>query len=377
MTVVDFCQRLIRAESTPGKEGDAVSIAAQEMRDLGFDEVVVDAFGNLIGRVGPEQGPALVIDGHIDTIPLADEDLWTHHPLAAELDNGRIYGLGSSDMKGPVAAFIHGGGLLVSEKGQLRGPAYFVASIAEEMTEGATLRQSFADREIASCVIAEPTALEIATCQRGRAKVAIEFFGESSHAANPWRGVNAADHAINTAFRVRDLPSGSHPLLGNRTVNLIDIHSEPYPSISTIPNWCLARWDVRFLPGETKEALLDEFRSCVPDGALADVRYHRASWTTYVGQVYDVDDYAAAWETRRDHPLVTKALRAAGTELSTYQFCTNGSYFAGERGIPTVGYGPADPSEPHTVNESIPIDQLERAAIGYRDIALAVLGEGR
>jgi acetylornithine deacetylase/succinyl-diaminopimelate desuccinylase-like protein len=63
-----------------------------------------------------------------------------------------------------------------------------------------------------------------------------------------------------------------------------------------------------------------------------------------------------------------------GTELSTYQFCTNGSYFAGERGIPTVGYGPGDPTEPHTVNESIPIDQLERAAIGYRNIALAVLG---
>ena len=374
MTVIDLCQRLIRAESTPGKEGDAIAIAAQAMRDRGFDDVVVDRYGNLIGRVGPEQGPALVIDGHIDTIPLADAHLWSHPPLAADIADGQIVGLGASDMKGPIAAFIHGGGLLVEQRARLRGPVYFVASIAEEMTEGATLRQSFDGREIAWCVIAEPTGLALATCQRGRAKVALEFHGESCHAANAWRGENAVDRAIDTALRVRELPPGAHPLLGKRDVNLIDIHSEPYPSISTIPNWCLARWDVRFLPGETKQGLLDTFAQCVADGVRADVRYHRAGWTTYVGEVYDVDDYAAAWETPRDHPLVTGALAATGAEASTYQFCTNGSYFAGERGIPTVGYGPADPGAPHTVDESIPIDQLERAAVGYRDLALAVLG---
>jgi putative selenium metabolism hydrolase len=377
MTVVDLCQRLIRAESTPGREGDAIAVAAQAMRDRGFDDVVIDRYGNLIGRIGPEDGPALLIDGHIDTIPLADAHLWTHPPLGAEIADGQIVGLGASDMKGPVAAFIHGGGLLVEHRARLRGPVYFVVSIAEEMTEGATLRRSFDGREIAWCVIAEPTGLELATCQRGRAKVAVEFHGASCHAANAERGENAADHAINTALRVRELPTGSHPLLGRRDINLIDIHSEPYPSISTIPNWCLARWDVRFLPGETKPGLLETFAGCIADGVRADVRYHRAGWTTYTGDVYDVDDYAAAWETPRDHPLVATALAATGAEASTYQFGTNGSYFAGERGIPTVGYGPADPGVPHTVNESIPIDQLERAPVGYRDIALALLGDGR
>jgi putative selenium metabolism hydrolase len=376
MTVVELCQRLIRAESTPGKEGAAIAVAAQAMRDLRFDEVVIDRYGNLVGRVGPADGPAMVVDGHIDTIPLADAQLWTHQPLSGEIADGQIFGLGTSDMKGPIAAFIHGGGLLVEQRARLRGPVYFVASIAEEMTEGATLRQTFEGREVATCVIAEPTALALATCQRGRAKVAIEYRGESCHAANAWRGENAIDHAIDTALALRALPAGSHPLLGERDINLIDIHSEPYPSISTIPNWCLARWDVRFLPSETKQGLLDTFASCVADGVRAEVRYHRASWTTYVGEVYDVDDYAAAWETPREHPLVVQALAATGGDLSTYQFCTNGSYFAGERGIPTVGYGPGDPGAPHTVDESIAIDQLERAAIGYREIALAVLGDG-
>ena len=64
-------------------------------------------------------------------------------------------------------------------------------------------------------------------------------------------------------------PLPRDPLLGRRDINLIDIHSEPYPSVSTIPNRCLARWDVRFLPGETKQGLLDEFAAAVADGRAA------------------------------------------------------------------------------------------------------------
>jgi putative selenium metabolism hydrolase len=374
MTLVEFCQRLIQADSTPGKEREAIELAAHEMETLEYDDVTIDAYGNLIGRVGTGDGPTLVIDGHIDTIPLADEALWSHRPLGGEIHDNHIYGLGTSDMKGPVAALIHGGGMLKRSGVHLNGTAYFVASIAEEMTEGATLRESFEGRPIDWCVIAEPTSLDLATCQRGRAKVAIEFHGESCHAANAWRGDNAVDHAVDTALKLRSVDPGSHPLLGKRDINLIDIHSEPYPSISTIPNWCLARWDVRFLPGETKDGLLELFRACVPDAVRADVGYHRASWMTYVGRAYDVDDYAAAWETTRDHHVVKAAQGATGASLSTYQFCTNGSYFCGERGVPTVGYGPAHPDAPHTVDERIPIDQLTRAATGYRDIALALLG---
>lgn len=375
LPLVDFCQRLIQTDSTPGNERAAVELAAQQMEDLGYDEVVVDRFGNLLGRVGPEEGPALVVDGHIDTIPVHAQERWTHHPLSGAIAAGRIYGLGTSDMKGPIASFIHAGGRLKQSGARLRGPVYMVASIAEEMTEGSTLRRSFADRAIEWCVIAEATSLKVATAQRGRAKVAVEVRGESSHAANPWRGVNAADIAVDIARAIRDLPAGDHPLLGARDISLIDIRSEPYPSVSTIPNWCLARYDARFLPGETPESLLADFRSAVPAGVDADVRYERATFTTYVGDEYAVDDYAASWETARDHELVTTALRATGAELTAYAFCTNGSYFAGERGVPTIGYGPAAPEDPHTVDESIAIDELEQAAVGFERIATALLAE--
>jgi putative selenium metabolism hydrolase len=374
MTLTEFCQALLRVESTPNRERAAIELAAQEMEDLGYDEVVIDGHGNLLGRIGPEGGPVLVVDGHIDTIPLHSPDAWRHDPFGAEIDADVIYGLGASDMKGPVAAFIHGLAGLKGASSNLKGCVYAVASIAEEMTEGAAVERSFAERPIDYCIIAEATALRVATAQRGRAKVEVEIRGRGVHAANAWKGVNAVDPSADLIKAVRSLPRGHHDVLGERDINVIDIHSEPYPSVNVIPTNCLTRFDVRFIPGETRESLLEAFRKLLPDEVDADVRYFRAQWETYVGEEYDVEEYSAAWETPQDHPLVTSALTATGAERTAYQFCTNGSYFAGDRGVPTIGYGPADPASAHTVDESIPVDQLHRAATGYRDIALALLG---
>jgi len=372
VSVVDLCQSLLRSDSTPGREREAITIAAEAMRALGYDEVAVDRHGNLTGGIGPSAGPVMVIDGHIDTIPVVDAARWMTSPFSGELSNGHVHGLGSTDMKGPVAAAIYGGAQLASGV-PLRGRLQLSISIAEEMTEGATLRRSFDGLRVDYCVIAEPTSLRIAVAQRGRAKVAIDVRGRSAHAAMSEQGVNAIGLMMQIDEALRDLPRGNHPLLGHRDLNMIEINSEPSPSISTIPNRCVAYYDIRFLPGETRESLLSDVRRAVPTGTDADVRFHRAVWTTYVGERYDVEDFAASWEIADDHPLVQAAAGTAGAQLGTYRFCTNGSYFAGERGIPTIGYGPGHQEDAHTVDERISVDELERAVAGYSEIVAAVL----
>lgn len=374
MTVVELCQRLVRAESTPGREREAIIVAAEAMRELGYDDVRIDSHGNLTGRIGPPDGPLLVIDGHIDTIPVVDASAWTRSPFSGDAADGHVHGLGTTDMKGPVAAAICGCAQLAANPGELRGRLQLSVSIAEEMAEGASLRRSFDGVPVDWCVIAEPTSLRVAVAQRGRAKVAVDFRGRSSHAATSERGINAVALAMDLERALRDLPRGRHPLLGQRDINVIEIHSEPAPSISTIPNRCLAHYDVRFLPGETSESILANFRGAIPAGADADLRFHQAEWQTYVGEEYSVEDVAAAWETASDHPLVSAAIAATGAGLGIYRFCTNGSYFAGERRIPTIGYGPGHQEDAHTVDERIAIAQLEDAVVGYRDIAAALLG---
>lgn len=372
----DFLAALVRTESTPGREQEAIGLAAAEMTGLGYDEVTVDDHGNLLGRIGRDGGggrPVLVLDGHIDTIPLYAAEQWEHSAFGAEVSDGRLYGLGAVDMKAGVAALIHGAAR-VTGRDRMHGCAVVSVSIAEEMREGATLARTFAGRDVTWCVIAEPTDLQVATAQRGRARVEVEVWGRSAHAASRGQGVNAVTAMMETAGRVSRLDSPVHPLLGRRDVCLIDIRSEPYPSVSTIPGYCVARFDVRFLPGETRDSILHLLGEQVPAAVRARVRMDRNRFRTYPGDEYDEEEFALSWETPRDHEFVRAALRATGAPPSVYGFCTNGSYFAGMRNVPTIGYGPGPASAAHAPDEYVAIEELEKATDGYRRIIEEILG---
>jgi acetylornithine deacetylase/succinyl-diaminopimelate desuccinylase-like protein len=135
----------------------------------------------------------------------------------------------------------------------------------------------------------------------------------------------------------------------------------------------VARFDIRFLPGETRESLLSLMQGLLPTEAKARVRIMPAVFTTYTGAHYELEDMALSWETPPTHELVEKALAATGATLETYPFCTNGSYFAGERGIATIGYGPGAAAQAHAVDEAVPVAEVEQAVRGYRSLFASIL----
>jgi acetylornithine deacetylase/succinyl-diaminopimelate desuccinylase-like protein len=152
-----------------------------------------------------------------------------------------------------------------------------------------------------------------------------------------------------------------------------------------VPGSCTARFDCRFGPGETADALvtlLHEQRH-VWDGRDRppglDVRMCEAAFETHTGRRYQVAEFAAAWETDPASPLVRTCL--AGMEdaglpprTTVYRFCTNGSLTAGLRGVPTVGFGVGCEADAHTVDESIAVDDLYRCARGFAAIVGRLLG---
>ena len=371
--VVELARRLVAAESTPtAGEAAALAVARAEMERLGYDDVALDAGGNLVGRIGDGEPPVLVIDSHADTVPLHEAERWSVDPFAATVRDGRLVALGACDMKGPLAATIHGAAR-ARAAGPLAGTVLVVASLAEELMEGAALARGFDGQRIDLCVIAEPTSLRLATAQRGRAKIEVEVHGRAAHAASAYRGVNAVAQAA-AIIRAAVGPARGRASAARTARRQRDRHRvEPYPSMSTIPSGCLLRFDVRFVPPETPESLLETFRGLVPAGVEADVRFYRAEFETVAGDRYAVDEFAGSWETPRDHPLVRGALAATGAEAWAYRFCTNGSYFAAARGIPTIGYGPGDPDDAHAVDESVALADLETAADGYAAIVRAAL----
>jgi putative selenium metabolism hydrolase len=380
--LLGFLREIVRIESTPGREERVVHRIVEEMRQLGYADAHVDDAGNAIGRLG-HGSPRVLIDCHVDTIPMHSGGRWRHDPLGAELDAGRLYGLGVCDMKASAAASIYGVARMFASNPP-DGTAFVVSSIAEEMMEGAALASTFDRCAPDVAIIGEPSDLRLCIGQRGRAKLEVDVVGEASHAGHPEVGINAAECMAELVLAIEGLEHPTHPVLGKRSVTCIDIHSEPYPSVSMVPATCRARFDCRFGPEDTEQSLVSlvSERSGVwarrARPPRLDCHVYVAEFETFNGRRYREPEYAPAWLMAPESELVTAAraaLREAGlpAELATYGFCTNGSLTAGHRGVPTLGYGVGREAEAHTVDEHIDVENLYRAATGYAAIVGAVL----
>lgn len=385
--VLEFLRDLVRTESTPGREEVVVHRVVREMRALGYDQADVDASGNAVGRVG-SGSPVLLIDCHVDTIPLHDREAWSHGPLDADVADGRVYGLGVCDMKASAAAAVHGVAGLARRGGQDKpasGTVWVVCSIAEEMMEGAALAGTLDRCRPDLVVIGEPSDLRLCIGQRGRAKIEVDVTGVACHAGHPEVGVNAAERMAEYVAAVAQLDHPHDPELGGRSITCIDIRSEPYPSVSVVPGACRARFDCRFGRGETEAGLLDLLRSQaavwdrLPRRPRLDCHVALAEFETYSGQAFQVPEFAPAWYTPPGGPLVRDCLAALGRagippRTATYGFCTNGSLTAGRRGVPTVGFGVGREEEAHTVDEHVSLESLDLGTRGYAAIAAQLLG---
>lgn len=377
----------VRSYST--QETAVGKVFAEELATLGFD-VEHDGWGNVIGtlRLGP--GPTVLLDGHLDTVEVTDPAHWTRNPLG-ELDDGRIYGRGAVDMKGPLAACAYGAASLARENAEtLSGTIVVTGSVAEELAEGPALThiiEGLAAEGNAPdvVVICEPSANQLMLGQRGRAEIVIEILGVPCHSAYPEAGVNAAEVMADVITALRGLEPQPHPELGRGILALTDLKSFPYPSQSMVPDRCLATFDRRTLTGESAEDVLSAVRRVAEEtagrrGAAARVSLAQAKFTTATGVDVGLDVFAPAWLMPVDSPSAAAAAAGLhdtglGTEPGYYKFCTNGSASAGKLLIPTLGYGPGDPDQAHTVDESISVDDLRRGARGYAAIIGALLSQ--
>jgi putative selenium metabolism hydrolase len=382
--LLEFLRDLVRTESTAGREERVVRRIAEEMWALGYDSAEVDAAGNAVGRIG-SGSPAVLVDCHVDTIPLHGADSWRHPPLAAEVAGGRLYGLGACDMKASAAAAVYGIARLVPRRERLAGTVWVVCSIAEEMMEGAALAATFDRCGPDLAIVGEPSDLRLCVGQRGRAKLEVDVTGVPCHAAHPEVGVNAVEGMAEYIAAVARLEHPTDRELGVRSITCIDIHSEPCPSVSTVPGWCRAHFDCRFGHGETEASLLELMQGAaavwdrLESRPALDCRVCLAEFETYRGQAFTVPELAPAWYTPPDSPLVRGSLAAlarAGIppRTATYGFCTNGSLTAGLRGVPTVGFGIGREEEAHVVDEHVDLESLFRGTLGYTAIVGELLG---
>lgn len=367
--LVDLTLALVRTRSPSGEEGAVAALVRAELERLGY-AVAVDALGNVTGTRGNGPGPTVLFDAHMDTVGVTDPDAWSADPWG-EVRDGRLYGRGAMDMKGPLAALIHG--VAAAAPG---GRVVVCASIAEEMIEGVATVDVARRVRPDVAVICEATGRRLAIGQRGRAELIVEVQGRPTHSSRPDLGVNAVEAMADVIAAAREIPLPSHPDLGPAILVPTDIASRPYPALSVVPDRCTVTFDRRTLPGESEAAVVGALRAAAEEaaarhGATATVTVGVDRFHSYSGAPVEAPNFAPAWFTGADAPVARTAVAALGAETKTWDFCTNGSGTAA-LGIPTIGYGPGDETLAHRVDEFIALDELQAGAEGYAALATAL-----
>lgn len=378
MTVADLAYRLVAQSSPSGQEGAVAEIVREAMEDLGY-AVEVDRLGNVVGTLDLGPGPCVLFDSHMDTVGVNDPGAWTRSPHG-EVDAGRLYGRGSMDMKGPLAASILGAARL--RGGNSTGRVVVAATVAEELVEGPALVEVAQRVHPDRVVICEATGLRLAVGQRGRAEVLVQVQGLATHSSRPELGINAADAMADVVRALRAIDIPHHHALGDGILVVTDVISTPYPGLSVVPDGCSATFDRRTLPGELADSVLAPIREAAEEavsrtGASVQVSLAVDDFTTYSGAPISASNFAPAWYTDPATPWVVSAkdaLQGAGIDrgLVTYAFCTNGSGTAA-LGIPTIGFGPGEEQLAHRPDEHILLSELDLAADGYAALAQALL----
>lgn len=384
--VISVCQQMIQIPSYSGQEGKLVEKLEELFAVYGYDEVIVDDYGSIIAKIqGSKPGPKVLMDAHIDTVVVSDPRKWTHDPFGAKIEDGKIYGRGTSDMKGALSAMIVAGGYFAQKENRdFSGEIYVAGVVYEECFEGVAARSISQRVEPDYVIIGEASELNIKCGQRGRAEVVVETFGKPAHSANPEKGINAVYQMAKLIQQIQTLTCKTHEVLGKGILELTDIISSPYPGASVVPDHCKVTYDRRLLVGETPEEVLQPIEEIIEkmqkeDAAFkAEVHFAKGKENCHTGNMIEGERFFPAWLYDEKADFITaaqKGLQEIGiqAEITQYSFCTNGSHYAGEAGIKTLGFGPSKESLAHTIDEYIEIDQLAGACKGYVKILEALL----
>lgn len=374
---VAFLRRLIQTKSMPGEEKALAGLVADEMRELAYDEVRVDDVGNVIGTLhGRETAPSLLLNTHLDHVDAGDPAAWPHPPFAAEVADGRVWGRGAVDIKGPLAAQVHGVARLAGANPRPPGSVYVTAVVQEEI--GGLGARHLAEHLPADLVlVGEPSSNELRRGHRGRVELCVHAVGRSAHASMPERGANPLTAIGEFLARLHEVRLPGDADLGAATLAPTLIRTDQR-SANVVPGEVWLTCDCRTVPGQSAEdvraALSPLLSDCLIPGVEARIEIPIVRRRSYTGATRDLPADNPAFSLLPGHPAVRTAasvlepVLGGSPPINVWRFATDGGHFS-QAGLTVVGFGPGDETLAHTVDESIEVSALEEALSAYEALA--------
>ncbi len=398
--IAGFLRQLISYQSVTGEEGEIQEFMAKTMHGLGLEvdifepdadrlrgypgflepELPLSGRPNVVGVwKGSGGGKSILLNGHVDTVPVEPLNAWKSGPLSGEVVDGKMFGRGASDMKSGVAAMVMAVKILKDLGVGLRGDVILESVVDEERTGLGTLACVERGYTADAGICCETSDLEIMPACIGRMWFTVTLKGKPAGIASRWEGVSSIEKAYKIIQAVDDLEKMRfadlhHPLYpDNRgalpcTVTMIQAGTHP----STMPETAVLRGSLGLMPyedpAETERQLKEQIeRVCQADPWLRD---HPPHITTEGGYV------AAGAEIPWDHPIM-ETMKAAFEHSLQRRPVISGRMGAADTrflirsgNTPTVIFGPGVTAQMHAMNEYVPLKNLIEAT---KVIALTVL----
>lgn len=323
---------------------------------------------------GTGGGPRLVLNGHLDTVPVDDEARWTVGPFDATVRDDFMYGRGAADMKAGLAVQVAVGHALIRRRDRLRGDLVLHFAVGEESGEPGTLSLLQAGHGGDLGVVTEPTQLDVSVATRGLVMVHIRVNGRSIHASRAEDGVNPVAKLAGVLGAVARYREGvlrvEHPLLGSGSCTPTVVHGGVKQN--AVADYCDLYLDRRLVPGETVAGELATLRGFLDELSQDDPEFE-----------YELDHLPYPFEPAEiptDAQLARQLQEVAGRVLGTAPniigtpFSCDVRNLVNDAGMEAVTFGPGNVAECHCVDERVSLQQLGGAVDVLTALAVDVLG---
>lgn len=388
---IRLLKRLVQERSITGLESSAQAVIIEKLRELGleidiwepdFTELQSHPYfvsprssftdsANVVGVMkGTGGGKSILLNGHIDVVPEGDPKQWEYDPYGADVVNGKMYGRGTTDMKGGTVSMLLAIEALQALNLPIKGDIVFQSVIEEESGGAGSLAAILRGYKADVAIIPEPTSMKIFPKQQGSMWFRLTVTGKSAHGGTRYEGVSAIEKSVVVIEKVRDLE-----VLRNSRIDDPLYQSIPIPVPINIGKVSGGNW-----PSSVPDQVILEGRIGVaPEEEMEDVK---REFEHYIGNLGEFDDwfvthpvevtwFGARWVPGTidlKHEAMTllennyKKVRKQNPVIEASPWGTDGGLFTKVAGIPTIIFGPGTTEVAHYPNEFIILDHMMEAA---------------
>ncbi|MFJ5162254.1 M20 family metallopeptidase [Pantoea sp. NPDC088449] len=365
----------INTENPPGQEREAAECVAGWLRAVGFDlsfSEYAPGRTNVIALLKNGAGPCFAFNTHLDTVPAGSS--WSSDAFTLTERDGKLYGRGACDAKGPLVAMVEALRLLAANRQHWSGTLMGVFTADEEVaSEGAKFYVKDAPPAIDFAVIGEPTSNATFSAHKGSLRPRVKVKGVTAHSGTPELGVNAIYQSAKLLGLIEEAHQQQvrcrcHAMVGNASLTVTRIHGGHADNV--VPDSCELLLDRRMVPGESEEAVKAELQKLLEHANVsAGIEAEIVAWQATTGGATETDSNEAIVQhslaacRRHGQPEAGPFGFQGGCDL--VHFCALGA-----KG---VVIGPGSLAVAHKPDEFVPVEEFIAAASIYLDVALAML----